>query len=225
MIVFASLTVLSLLRCHNTSVQAFTFTLPVQEVSSSCRGATQRITSNANTPFLSRSSSSRHSRLKMSDWSDFAMDDDDDDLENENPISGIQFADENDTQEEKAAVGSSLKAPEIFGEYEALFVPQGTAMELSEEHVERLLAACRQEIGTVFGYTEENRGVGITGGVDFVELDGPTVVLALKGRFWHTRPMVLARVGAYLQGRIPEIIDVVIDDPYELTDEANKAAD
>lgn len=77
---------------------------------------------------------------------------------------------------------------------------------------------------TMFGYQAENRGVGITGGVDFVELDGPTVILHLKGRFWHQRPTVLARVGAYLMGRIPEIVDVIVEDEYELSDEANNAA-
>jgi hypothetical protein len=77
---------------------------------------------------------------------------------------------------------------------------------------------------TMFGYQAENRGVGITGGVDFVELDGPTVVLHLKGRFWHQRPTVLKRVGAYLMARIPEIVDVIVADEYELTDEANNDA-
>lgn len=64
-------------------------------------------------------------------------------------------------------------------------------------------------------------GVGITGGVDFVEMDGPSVVISLKGRFWHTRTAVLERVGNYLTQRIPEIIDVSIEDPWQLTDEAN----
>ena len=50
------------------------------------------------------------------------------------------------------------------------------------------------------------------------------VVLHLKGRFWHQRPTVLQRVGAYLMGRIPEIVDVIVEDEYELTDEANDAA-
>ena len=77
---------------------------------------------------------------------------------------------------------------------------------------------------TMFGYQAENRGVGITGGVDFVELDGPTVVLHLKGRFWHQRPTVLKRVGSYLTARIPEIVDVVVEDEWELTDEANDLA-
>lgn len=50
------------------------------------------------------------------------------------------------------------------------------------------------------------------------------MVLHLKGRFWHQRPTVLQRVGAYLMGRIPEIVDVIVEDDYELTDEANDAA-
>ena len=100
----------------------------------------------------------------------------------------------------------------------------GSRLDLSEETVVSVLAACRDEIGTMFGYTAENRGVGITGGVDFVELDGPTVVLRLHGRFWHERTTVLRRVAAYLVGRIPEIIDVTVDDEWQLTQEANDAA-
>ena len=85
-----------------------------------------------------------------------------------------------------------------------------------------VLSACREELGTLFGYTAENRGVGITGGVDYFGLDGPTVILSLKGRYWHQRTAVLERVGNYLQQRIPEIVDVTVDDPYQLTDEANE---
>jgi hypothetical protein len=98
----------------------------------------------------------------------------------------------------------------------------GSVLELSVDNVLGVLSACREEIGTMFGYSEENRGVGITGGVDFVELDGPSVVLRLKGRFWHQRTTVLNRVGAYLMGRIPEIVSVEIEDEWQLTDQANK---
>ena len=76
----------------------------------------------------------------------------------------------------------------------------------------------------MFGYQAEYRGVGITGGVDYVDMDGPTVILHLKGRFWHQRPTVLKRVGAYLTARIPEIVDVIVEDEYELTDECNELA-
>lgn len=99
----------------------------------------------------------------------------------------------------------------------------GTNLELTLENVLGVLAACREEIGTMFGYSAENRGVGITGGVDFVDFDGPTVILRLKGRFWHQRTTVLDRVGAYIMGRIPELIDVVVEDEWQLTDEANES--
>ena len=94
-------------------------------------------------------------------------------------------------------------------------------LELSVENVLGVLSACREEIGTLFGYSDENRGVGITGGVDFVELDGPSVIVRLKGRFWHSRTTVLNRVGAYLMGRIPELVSVEIEDEWQLTEEAN----
>ena len=77
------------------------------------------------------------------------------------------------------------------------------------------------DIPTLFGYSSENLSVGITGSVDLVELDGPVVVVTLGGRFWHQRPTVLARVKAYLLERCPEIVDVVVKDEFELTDEAN----
>jgi len=159
----------------------------------------------------------------MSSWDNFAYDDDDELLD-----SGVDAdfvaADENDEAAAKAAAGMALEAPEVDYDGPVIDVPQGSTLDLDEETVQGVLAACRQEIGTMFGYQAENRGVGITGGVDFVELDGPTVVLHLKGRFWHQRPTVLTRVGSYLTSRIPEIVDVVVEDEYELTDEANDLA-
>lgn len=162
--------------------------------------------------------------LYGSDWAGFGFleDDDDDDIF----IDRREYAKEEDDQEVKAQVGASLDAPSIDDEsisFDPLFVPAGTQLELDEETVLRLLVACREEIGTLFGYTAENRGVGITGGVDYVELDGPVVVLRLKGRFWHERTTVLARVANYLQQRIPEIIDVTVEDEWQLTQEANEA--
>lgn len=162
--------------------------------------------------------------LHGSDWSDFGVleDDDDDAL-----IDRREYAKEEDDQESKAQVGSTLDPPSIDDEtaaFDPLFVPAGSQLELDEETVFRILQACRQEIGTIFGYTAENRGVGITGGVDYVELDGPVVVLRLKGRFWHQRTAVLTRVANYLQQRIPEIIDVTVEDEWQLTQEANDEA-
>ena len=166
--------------------------------------------------------------LNLSEWADFAALDDDEDnyLDDLGPPGKMKgFADENDPQEFKAEIGSTIEGPEVDWFGEPIFLPVGSAIPLTEENVQGLLAACREEIGTMFGYSAENRGVGITGGVDFVELDGPCVVLSLKGRFWHQRFTVLDRVGAYLQGRIPEIVDVLVDDEWQLTDEANDMAD
>ena len=95
----------------------------------------------------------------------------------------------------------------------------GSQLELDKKTVMGVLSACREELGTLFGYTAENRGVGITGGVDYVEMDGPTVVVLLKGRFWHERTTVLDRVSNYLTQRI----DVLVEDEWQLTKEANEA--
>lgn len=159
-----------------------------------------------------------------SDWSGFGVFDDDEDLDVK--IDTRDYAVEDDPQEVKAQIGANLEAPSIDPEYdvEPIFVPTGSQLELDEATVLGVLNACREEIGTLFGYSAENRGVGITGGVDFVEMDGPTVVLSLKGRFWHKRTTVLDRVANYLQSRIPEIIDVVVEDEWQLTDEANEVA-
>ncbi|CAI0383247.1 unnamed protein product [Linum tenue] len=60
--------------------------------------------------------------------------------------------------------------------------------------------------------------VGITGQAELAELDGPFVKISLKGRFWHERSMILARLGNYLQQRIPEILEVEIEDEKMLDD-------
>ena len=85
--------------------------------------------------------------------------------------------------------------------------------------VSDLIPLCHR---TLFGYSAENRGVGITGGVDYVDLDGPMVLIRLKGRFWHERTTVLDRVSNYLIQRIPEIIEVNVEDPWQLSQEANE---
>jgi hypothetical protein len=164
--------------------------------------------------------------LFLSDgWSDFgSVDDDldDDVVFDRKTLDTNDYAVEDDSPETKAAAGSALQAPTIMFPADPISVPAGSVLELSEETVLGILQACRDELGTIFGYTAENRGVGITGGVDFVEMDGPTVVVQLKGRFWHERSTVLLRVKNYLEQRIPEIIDVTVEDPYQLTNEANE---
>ena len=76
------------------------------------------------------SSSSPHTRsntcLFSSDWSDFSyIDDDDDLLDGDDSMKAIDFADENDPQELKAQVGSSLDAPEVEWDGDPIEVPLG----------------------------------------------------------------------------------------------------
>ncbi|CAB9520561.1 expressed unknown protein [Seminavis robusta] len=170
---------------------------------------------------VQRTCSITTTRRFSSDWSDFTALDDDEDFDDLR-IDTNQYAVEEDSQESKAQIGSGLEPPKIENDFPPLQVPAGSQLELSEDVVMGVLSACRGELGTLFGYTEENRGVGITGGVDYVEMDGPTVVVRLKGRFWHERTTVLDRVSNYLIQRIPEIIDVTIEDEWQLTDEANE---
>lgn len=91
-------------------------------------------------------------------------------------------------------------------------------MYLSEENVCQVLDDVKAELGSVFGSSEENRSVGITGDVQFVGLDGPEVTIRFTGRFWHRRADVLARVSSYLKQRIPEVTDVNVEDPEQLQD-------
>ncbi len=62
---------------------------------------------------------------------------------------------------------------------------------LSEAAVEQALQEVVVKLGSVFGNSEENRSVGITGEVSLAFLDGPIVVLRLNGRFWHKRSDVV----------------------------------
>ncbi|CAN1278794.1 hypothetical protein LINPERPRIM_LOCUS16752 [Linum perenne] len=104
-------------------------------------------------------------------------------------------------------------------------VPHGP-LDLTEENVRQVLLEARQEailnallllfdvqLGQLF-----DGAVGITGEVELADLDGPYVKISLKGRFWHKRSTVVARLGNYLQQRIPEILEVEIEDEKQLDD-------
>eukprot|EP00850_Spirogloea_muscicola_P007276 SM000036S13320 [mRNA] locus=s36:610139:611419:+ [translate_table: standard] len=94
-------------------------------------------------------------------------------------------------------------------------LPQCTAapLDLTEENVEKVLLEARSELAQLF-----DTSVGITGVAELAELDGPFVTIKLQGRFWHERSMVLARLGNFLQKRIPEILEVQVEDPKQLDD-------
>eukprot|EP01038_Epipyxis_sp_PR26KG_P013943 gene13943-18700_t len=90
-------------------------------------------------------------------------------------------------------------------------VLDGSPLELSDENVSIVMQELREELGTLFGYDEGSRRVGITGEIALVEIDGPTLKVALSGRFWHATDTVMMRVESFLKQRIPEIIEVVLD--------------
>uniref|UniRef100_A0A7C9CRY3 Uncharacterized protein n=1 Tax=Opuntia streptacantha TaxID=393608 RepID=A0A7C9CRY3_OPUST len=86
-------------------------------------------------------------------------------------------------------------------------------LDLTEENVEKVLADARVELAQLF-----DNSVGITGQAELAELDGPFVKIRLRGRFWHKRSTVLARLDNYLKQRIPEILEVDIEDEKQLDD-------
>jgi len=88
-------------------------------------------------------------------------------------------------------------------------------LELSEEAVEQALLDAREELSQLF-----DEAVGMTGEVSLASLDGPFCTLRFRGRFWHPRKMVLARVGAVLQRRFPDLLTVGVDHESQLDDSA-----
>ena len=84
-------------------------------------------------------------------------------------------------------------------------------LELCDENAEQVMDEVRSELGTIFGYDPASQAVGISGKIELVEIDGPTIKVALTGRFWHATDTVMLRVKSFIQNRIPEVIDVVLD--------------
>ncbi|KAJ7526374.1 hypothetical protein O6H91_16G003900 [Diphasiastrum complanatum] len=85
-------------------------------------------------------------------------------------------------------------------------------LDLSEDNVEQVLLDARSELLQLF-----DASVGITGVAELADLDGPFVKLRLKGRFWHERSVIVARLANYLKKRIPEILKVDIEDDAQLS--------
>ena len=44
-----------------------------------------------------------------------------------------------------------------------------------------------------------------------MDIDGPIINIALRGRFWHATDTVLARVESFMRKRIPELLEVKLD--------------
>lgn len=90
----------------------------------------------------------------------------------------------------------------------------GEPLELTEENVRMVLEEeARAELGQLF-----DASVGITGVAELADLDGPFVKIRLRGKFWHKRSMVVARLSNFLKQRIPEVLEVEIEDEKQLDD-------
>lgn len=87
------------------------------------------------------------------------------------------------------------------------------SLDLTEDNVKQVLVDARTELAQLF-----DTSVGITGKVELAEVDGPYVKISLSGKFWHKRSTVLARIGNYLKKKIPEILEVDIEDEQQLDD-------
>ena len=85
-------------------------------------------------------------------------------------------------------------------------------MELCEENAILVIEEVKAELGTIFGYDQGSRNVGITGAIELVEVDGPSIVVSLSGRFWHATDTVMLRVESFIKQRIPEVISVTLDE-------------
>lgn len=108
----------------------------------------------------------------------------------------------------------------------ATAVPNQRPLDLTEENVRHALGEARVELAQIFDGSVGITGLRISflwlslgfwilkfdvklreesdsGVVELAELDGPFVKISLKGRFWHKRSTVVARVGNYLKNRIP----------------------
>ncbi|KAF5201519.1 Multidrug efflux pump subunit acrb like [Thalictrum thalictroides] len=86
-------------------------------------------------------------------------------------------------------------------------------LDLTEDNVRLALEDARTEFAQIF-----DTSVGMTGVAELAEVDGPFVKIRLRGRFWHERSLVMARLGNYLKQRIPEILEVDIEDEKQLDD-------
>ncbi|KAI4348904.1 hypothetical protein L6164_009569 [Bauhinia variegata] len=95
----------------------------------------------------------------------------------------------------------------------AAALPVPPPLDLTEDNIKQVLGDARVELGQIF-----DTSVGITGQVELAELDGPFVKIRMKGRFWHKRSTVLARLANYLKQRIPEILEVDVEDEKQLDD-------
>eukprot|EP00547_Thalassionema_nitzschioides_P004799 CAMPEP_0194217506 /NCGR_PEP_ID=MMETSP0156-20130528/21441_1 /TAXON_ID=33649 /ORGANISM="Thalassionema nitzschioides, Strain L26-B" /LENGTH=155 /DNA_ID=CAMNT_0038946571 /DNA_START=337 /DNA_END=804 /DNA_ORIENTATION=- len=93
-------------------------------------------------------------------------------------------------------------------------------MHLDEDNVQ----FCLQEFidskygRLMFGCHSMPESHGITGEIELLRIDGPQVIFSLGGKFWHRRETVLGLSAMWLNARIPEIVEVAVEDPDDLLD-------
>jgi hypothetical protein len=92
-------------------------------------------------------------------------------------------------------------------------------LECTEEDVRAALHDFTVAAVTMFGCNAEAAQIGITGQIELVELDGPVVLVSLRGAFWHRRETVLQNARAFLMQKIPELAEVDIFDASDLLDQ------
>ncbi|KAI5662147.1 hypothetical protein M9H77_21470 [Catharanthus roseus] len=107
----------------------------------------------------------------------------------------------------------SLPSSSLVADAPIRFKPISASLDLTEENINLVLADAKVELGQLF-----DTSVGITGKAELADLDGPYVKIRLSGKFWHERSVVLARLGNYLKKRIPEILEVHVEDEKQLDD-------
>jgi hypothetical protein len=120
--------------------------------------------------------------------------------------------------EDSLLVGVDYEPSPVVATQPRASPPRMCIIECTEDNVEAMLDSFKAQSRSMFGCHEEAARIGITGDITLDELDGPIVVLALSGRFWHKRETVLRNAGAFLMRAIPEIADVVPSDDEDLLD-------
>ena len=76
-------------------------------------------------------------------------------------------------------LSAALQAPSPLPRRPLTVWAAAEELPMTDDNVELVLEEARTDLGAMFGYSDESRSVGITGTVNFVETNGPNVILRL----------------------------------------------